>query len=65
MKQTQVSIGQVKQDILNRRQVWQKELAQLHTAIVARRGGEPIDVGNILAADKAELEARHDELSGR
>jgi hypothetical protein len=63
MKETQVSIGQVKQDILE--QVWQEELAQLHAAIMARRGGEPIDGGTVLAADKAELEGRHDELFAR
>jgi prevent-host-death family protein len=40
----------------------QEELAQLHTQIIARRGGEPIDVAAVLQADKAELEARDDPL---
>lgn len=46
-------------------QAWHQELAQLHVDILARREGEPIDLDAVLAADKAELETRHDHLFGR
>jgi prevent-host-death family protein len=50
------------QNSLARWQAWQDDLARLHTQIIARRGGEPIDVTAVLQADRAELETRDDQL---
>lgn len=45
-------------------QTFNAELESLHAQIMARRGGEPLDLEAIITAHKEEQEARHDDLIG-
>jgi prevent-host-death family protein len=45
-------------------QNWQKRTAELSARILARRGGEPLDLDATWLAEKADQEARDDAISG-
>jgi prevent-host-death family protein len=44
---------------------WMKETRTLADEILARRGGEPIDVDDLLSTNRRELDERSDWLSHR
>jgi prevent-host-death family protein len=44
---------------------WIARSDALAADILARRGGKPLDVDALLAADRADLEARDDQILGR
>jgi len=44
---------------------WVARSDALAADILARRGGEPLDIDALLAADRADLEARDDQILGR
>jgi prevent-host-death family protein len=44
---------------------WVARSDALAADILARRGGEPLDIDALMAADRADLEARDDQIFGR
>lgn len=44
---------------------WVARSDALAADILARRGGEPLDLDALLAADRADLEARDEQILGR
>jgi prevent-host-death family protein len=50
------------QSELERWQAWLRKAEALSQEILRERNGEPLDLGWVVQAAKADLEARHDEL---
>lgn len=45
-------------------QAWEEQVQALSARILERRGGEPLDHDSLLAAEKADQEARDDAILG-